>query len=66
MTQKEYFTGREEWREKYKELCCELLNMTPFEAKLHLATAVDFDYGYSPFWYVMEEMNVKYYEENMK
>ncbi len=56
----------EKWREEYKRLCCELLKMTALEARIHLATAVDFDYGYSPLFYVQEEMNVKFYEEHVK
>jgi hypothetical protein len=44
------------WREEYKRLCCELLGMDKFEAERHFQGAKEFDYGYSPIWYIREEI----------
>lgn len=48
------------WRVEYKRLCCELLGMNKFEAESHYQGAKEFDYGYSPLWYVVEEMNCEF------
>ncbi len=45
------------WRSEYKKLCRELLGMTKPEAERHFQNAPDFDLGYSPLWYITEEMN---------
>ncbi len=35
--------------------------MSSLEAAVHFARAPEFDYGYSPLWYVIEEMNCDFY-----
>jgi hypothetical protein len=34
--------------------------MTIGEAEIHFQAAPDFDFGYSPIWYVVEEMNCNF------
>jgi hypothetical protein len=34
--------------------------MDKFEAERHIQGAPDLDYGYSPIWYVVEEMNCEF------
>jgi hypothetical protein len=54
---------KEKWHEDYKTFCMILMQMTRSQAEAHFKTAKEFDYGYSPMWYVIEEMNVNYYNK---
>lgn len=45
------------WRNEYKKLCRDLLGMTKPQAESHYQNAPVFDYGYSPIWYIEEEIN---------
>lgn len=45
------------WRAEYKKACQELLGMTKYEAEAHYQNGHTFDYGYSPSWYIREELN---------
>ncbi len=56
----------DKWHAEYKTLCMKLLGMSRNEAEAHFKTAKDFDYGYSPIWYVIEEMNCQYVKEKNK
>ncbi len=51
---------KHKWKQEYKKLCVAFLNMTMPEAEIHFQSAPDFDFGYSPLWYVKEEMNCEY------
>ncbi len=45
------------WRNEYKKLCQEILGMDEFEAERHVQNGGIFDFGYSPLWYITEEIN---------
>ncbi len=51
---------KHEWKKEYKRLCVAFFNMTMPEAEIHFQAAPDFDFGYSPLWYVKEELNCEY------
>jgi hypothetical protein len=51
---------KELWKQQYITLCVELLKMSRLDANVHYARAPEFDYGYSPLWYVKEEMNCEF------
>lgn len=61
-TGKERMTFSEDmkWDAMYKRLCCEMLNMNPYQAEMHFRTAPDFDRNYSPYWYITEEINCEF------
>ncbi len=44
------------WRSDYKTLCQEIVGMDEFEAERHIQSGGVFDYGYSPLWYITEEI----------
>ncbi len=47
------------WHREYQRLLVEDVGMTEKEANLHLQKAADFDYGYSPLFYLFEEGLIK-------
>lgn len=50
------------WDAMYKRLCETILNMNFVQAELHFKSAQDFDRGYSPLWYIREELNCNFVE----
>jgi len=52
------------WKEEYIGLCLGFHGMTEREAKKHFEEAPDFDYGYSPLWYIKEELNCEYLKKH--
>ncbi len=48
------------WEEEYVTLCQVLLGFDQVQAAEHLASAPGFDIGYSPAWYIREELNCGY------
>jgi hypothetical protein len=52
--------NKAQWHKKYREALIALAGMTSSEALKHMMDNENpFDYGYSPTWYVLEEMAVK-------
>ncbi len=47
------------WHREYQRLLIEKVGMTAEEAEAHLKSAADFDYGYSPLFYLFEEGLIK-------
>ncbi|MCP4987381.1 MAG: hypothetical protein GY928_15395 [Colwellia sp.] len=45
----------DEWHKEYQRILVDEVGMSKKEANLHLQKAADFDYGYSPGWYLVEE-----------
>ncbi len=43
------------WHKEYLRLLIEEVGMSEKDASLHLQAAADFDYGYSPLFYITEE-----------
>ncbi len=43
------------WHNEYQRLLIEKVGMTAEDAESHLKSAADFDYGYSPLFYLFEE-----------
>ena len=54
------------WRNEYKKLCQELLGMDRFEAERHFQSSGIFDYGYSAFFYITEEINCGFSKRNIE
>ena len=49
--------GRSYWHKEYKRLLIKMAGLTEQQAKARLSDGVgEFDYGYSPIWYVREEL----------
>ncbi len=44
-----------EWNKEYQRILVKEVGMTSKEANIHLQKAADFDYGYSPLFYITEE-----------
>jgi hypothetical protein len=54
------------WDAQYKLMCMKYLNMNHVQAEAHFRSAPDFDRGYSPFWYITEELNCQFVERKPK